>query len=191
VLEIGAAAGFFLDEARTRGYAGVGVEPNAAMASHARRTLSLDVRIGMLDDIALDPGSFDAACAFHVVEHLDDPLPALQTVHAALRPGGHMLVEVPNAESAAARRRGAAWQPLDLPFHVGHHGPRSLRTLLERAGFEVLRIDTVPFAIYGASSRAERLALNAIESLRAGALLPAGPHPSRHQLLRGIGRRAS
>lgn len=189
LLEVGAAAGFLLDEARAAGYEGVGVEPNDAMAAHAREALELDVRTGRLDEIALEPASFDAACAFHVVEHLDAPLEALRTVHAALRPGGHLLVEVPNAQSAAAQRLGARWQPLDLPYHVGHHGPRSMRTLLDRAGFDVLRIDTVPFAHYAARSRPELLARGAVEAARARAVLPAGPHPSGHQLLRAVARR--
>lgn len=190
LLEIGSAAGFFLDEARTRGYDVVGVEPNEAMAGHARDELALDVRVGVLDDAQLDPASFDAACAFHVVEHLADPRQALAEVAAALRPGGHLLVEVPNAASRAARRLRARWAPLDLPFHVGHHGPASLRTLLESAGFEILLLDSIPFAVYGASSRAELLARNAFESLRVGTVLPAGPHPDGHQLLRALARRS-
>lgn len=189
LVEIGSAAGFFLDEARTRGYEVVGIEPNAAMAAHGRDVLSLDVRAGLLDDVALASASFDAACAFHVVEHLDDPRRALAEIHAALRPGGHLLVEVPNAASRAARRLRARWGPLDLPFHVGHHSPSSLRTLLQRSGFELLLLDTVPFAIYGASSRVELLARNAFESLRVRTLLPAGPHPDGHQLLRALARR--
>jgi SAM-dependent methyltransferase len=191
LLEIGAAAGFFLDEAQRRGYFGVGIEPNTAMATHARDELGLDVRTGTLEEIELEPGSFDAACAFHVVEHLADPLGSLKTISEAVRPGGHVLVEVPNAESAAARRLGPAWQPLDLPYHVGHYGPGALRTLLDRAGLEVLLIDTIPFAVYGASSRAAVLALGIAEAGRARAVLPAGPHPSGHQLLRGVARRAT
>jgi SAM-dependent methyltransferase len=190
LLEIGAAAGFFLDEARRRGYAGIGVEPNAAMAMHARDVLGLDVRTGTLEQTEFEPGSVDAACAFHVVEHLADPLGSLRTISEAVKPGGHVLVEVPNAGSAAARRLGPEWPPLDLPHHVGQHGPRSLRTLLERAGLEVLLIDTVPFAIYGASSRIAVLALSVAEAARARAVLPAGPHPTGHQLLRGVARRA-
>jgi SAM-dependent methyltransferase len=189
LLEVGAAAGFFLDEARTAGYDGKGVEPNPAMAAFARARLRLDVRTGTLGETALDPGSFDAVCAFHVLEHIDRPLEAARSIHGALRPGGHLLVEVPNAESATARRRGAHWPPLDLPHHVGHHGPRSLRTLLERAGFQVLLVDTVPFAYYGGASRASRLARGLLEAARSGAALPAGPHPHGNQLLRAVARR--
>jgi SAM-dependent methyltransferase len=189
LLEVGSAAGFLLDEARRRGYDGVGIEPNAAMAGHARDALGLDVRTGALGEVSLEPEAFDAVCAFHVVEHLAAPRTALIEMRGALRPGGHLLVEVPNVQSAVARRRGAGWQPLDLPYHVGHHGPRSLRVLLGRTGFEVLRIDTIPFAVYGARSRPELLARGIAEAVRGRALLPAGPHPHAHQLLRAIGRR--
>lgn len=189
LLEIGAAAGFFLDEARARGYEGVGIEPNAAMATHARETLALDVRTGVLGEVEIEPASFDAACAFHVVEHLPEPLASLRTIREALRPGGHLLIEVPNAESVAARRRGSSWKPLDLPYHVGQYGPRSLRALLERSGMEVLRVDTVPFAFYGGTSRAGVMALGAMEAMRSRAPLSWRPHPSGHQLLRGVARR--
>jgi SAM-dependent methyltransferase len=189
LLEVGAAAGFFLDEARRRGYGGVGIEPNATMSIHARNVLGLDVRTGTLEEIELEAGSFDAACVFHVLEHLRHPLDTVELIRESVRPGGHVLVEVPNSESASARRLGTSWPPLDLPHHVGQHGPRSLRTLLERAGLEVLLIDTVPFAIYGATSRIAVLALGVAEAARARALLPAGPHPTGHQLLRGVARR--
>jgi SAM-dependent methyltransferase len=189
ILEVGAAAGFFLDEARTRGYEVAGIEPNGAMAAHGREALRLEIHACALEQAELERGSFDAVCAFHVVEHLDAPLAALRTVHEALRPGGHLLVEVPNAESAAARRLGPAWQPLDLPFHVGHHGPASLRALLERAGFEVRRIDTIPFAFYAARTRVGLLARGLVEAARARTPLPAGPHPTGHQLLRAVAQR--
>src|SRR5215204_6392711 len=45
LVEVGAAAGFFLDEARSAGYEAVGIEPNAAMATHAREQLALDVHL--------------------------------------------------------------------------------------------------------------------------------------------------
>jgi len=179
LLEVGAAAGFFLDEARARAYDGVGIEPNTAMAAHARETLKLDVRTGLLSEVELEPASFDAACAFHVVEHLPDPLGSLLNVRDALCPGGHLLVEVPNAESAAARQQGPNWKPLDLPYHVGHHGPQSLEKLMERAGFEILRVDTVPFAHYGGGSRAMGMAAGGVGGVSGVAVIVVLPEGER------------
>jgi SAM-dependent methyltransferase len=191
LLEVGSAAGFFLHEASLRGYEPVGIEPNAAMAAHARDELGMDVRVGRLGELPLPGESFGVACAFHVVEHLERPREALRAVHDALAPGGHLLAEVPNAESAAAHRLGGRWKSLEPSYHVGQYGPGSLRTLLERTGFEVLRIDTVPFALYAARTRADLLLRGAVEAARARTALPAGPHPSAHQLLRAVARRAA
>jgi SAM-dependent methyltransferase len=189
VLEVGAAAGFFLDEARRQGHSTAGVEPNEEMASHATATLGLDVRIGTLEEVALEEGAFDLACAFHVLEHIADPLDALGRMGAAVRPGGFVAVEVPNAGSAAAARRGVDWQPLDLPYHVGHHCPSSLARALERAGLEVLQVDSVPFAHYQRGPRPLVAARGLAEAMRGGDSPAVRPHPSDHQLLRGLARR--
>jgi len=189
LLEIGAAAGFFLDEARARGYDGIGIEPNAEMAGHARAALGLEVICAGLEDIELAPDSFDLACAFHVVEHLPEPRPSLERIAAMVRPGGWVVVEVPNAASAAARRLGARWPPLDLPWHVGHHGPGSLTRLLEGAGLEVVHVDTIPFARYAQGPRPLVVARGVSEGLRGGGPRTVHPHPTNHQLLRGLARR--
>jgi SAM-dependent methyltransferase len=191
LLEFGAAAGFFLDEARRLGYDGVGVEPNGRMAAHGRDRLGLELHTGLLEDLGLPAASVDVACAWHVVEHIPRPRQALAEVHRLLRPGGHLFVEVPNAASTVARRQGVSWSPLDLPYHVGHHSPRSLRTLLEGSGFEPVVLESRPFAFYEPRARqvAYRWAAAARESLRARAPLPPGPHPSAHQLLFAVARR--
>jgi len=116
-------------------------------------------------------------------------LRAMELIRDALRPGSHLLVEVPNACSAAAQRQGAHWKLLDLPHHLGHHGPGSLRKLMQSAGLESLSVDTVPFAYYSRASAPTRLAQGALEGLRNGAPWSAQPHPDAHQLLRATGRR--
>jgi SAM-dependent methyltransferase len=189
MLEIGAASGFFLDEARRRGYAGLGIELNAGMTDYARRTLGVEVITTGLDQADLEPNGFDLACAFHVVEHLPDPVAALRRIAAAVKPGGWVAVEVPNAGSAAARRLGRRWQPLDLPYHVGHHCPSSLGAVFTHAGLEVVQVDTVPFARYVSGPRA-LVALHGLsEAVRGGDSPAVRPHPCSHQLLRGLARR--
>jgi SAM-dependent methyltransferase len=192
LLEVGGAAGFFLDEARQRGYEGVGVELNEEMATYAREALGLDVRAGRIEDVELDEQGFDGACAFHVLEHVPTPGEAVSALRAALRPGGILLIEVPNAGSEVARRQGSNWPALKLPHHVGQYEPRSMTALLEAARLEIVTIDSVPFAHYAAPGPLGvpvRGAVALREVARTRAAVPPWRHASGHQLLRAVARR--
>ena len=187
--EVGAAAGYFLAEARAAGWDVSGVEPSDAQARLAREHLGLPVATGMLEEQALEDGGFDAVCAFHVLEHIVDPLPQLERLRRALRPGGRLVVEVPNGRSVRARRLGAGWPILGLPYHVSQFGPRSLRAVLERAGFAAgdVHTDTIPFTAYEPREVARRPRHVAHRALQAVQLRTAAPtHPDRHELLRAV-----
>jgi hypothetical protein len=79
---------------------------------------------------------------WHVLEHLTDPLAAIQRARTLLTDDGRLLISVPNLASLQARLFGPDWLHLDLPRHLFHFTPRSLERLLERSGFRVERIDT-------------------------------------------------
>jgi SAM-dependent methyltransferase len=185
LLEIGAADGTFLDEARGAGYAVFGVEPSEMMAGTARARFGLDIATGFVEEVPLPVGSFDVACAWHVVEHIANPLPTLVRVREALRPNGVLLLEVPNLGSARARRERGAWDHLDLRHHVGHFGPRSLSCLLRRAGLAPPYIETVPRAVYLGRLRARASHAKYALVVRGW---PGGRHPTRHELLRAVAR---
>ena len=192
LFEVGAAAGFFLDEARDRGYECAGLELNEEMAAHAREALGLDVRTVRLEEAELGTDAFDGVCAFHVLEHMPAPVKVVSSLGAALRSGGVVLIEVPNAASEVARRQGASWPTLKLPHHVGQYGPRSMAALLERAGLDMVAVDSVPFAHYvapGPLGAPVRGAMALREVARARGAVPPWRHPSGHQLLRAVARR--
>ncbi len=69
LLDVGCAAGFFLDEARRRGWQVQGVELSGEMAAYARAQLKLDVWQGSFDDAALEPGTFDVITMWDYLEH--------------------------------------------------------------------------------------------------------------------------
>jgi 2-polyprenyl-3-methyl-5-hydroxy-6-metoxy-1,4-benzoquinol methylase len=191
LFEIGAAGGYFLDEARAAGFDVAGVEPGAAMAAAARDRLGLDVQTGVVEHADLPEEHYDVACAWHVIEHLNEPQRGLGRLRAALRPGGHLFVEVPNLESIYAQRWGKQWVNLDLPHHVGHYNRTALRELLTNSGFEVLATETYPALGYVRPARALHpvaVAGQAKELLLVRAV-PRHAHPWKHELLRAIARR--
>lgn len=188
LLEIGAAAGYFVEAALEAGYEPTGVEPAAELAERARERIGAPVLVGFVEDVDLEPATFDAACAWHVVEHLSDPHEVLVRVRDVLRPGGHLLIEVPNIDSVQSVRLGRRWTKLDHAHHVAHYSPASLHALLQRAGYDVVLIETFPMRRYlrpGRALRPRELAAALMETARLRSH-PLRPHPTKHELLRAV-----
>jgi predicted SAM-dependent methyltransferase len=72
---------------------------------------------------------------FHVLEHLPNPRFALEYAKGLLRPGGMLIIQVPNVSSLQARVFGRRWYGLDVPRHVINYTPKALSLLLEEMGF--------------------------------------------------------
>jgi SAM-dependent methyltransferase len=132
VLDIGCASGYFLDEARAAGWDVVGsdVSPYARQRAGA---LGLDL---IEHPAAAEPGSFDVVTLFQVLEHTVAPAETLRLAARALRPGGRLVVETWDRESAVARLLGARWQQASPPTVLHLFGRRSIDAGLRRAGLE-------------------------------------------------------
>jgi 2-polyprenyl-3-methyl-5-hydroxy-6-metoxy-1,4-benzoquinol methylase len=144
VLEVGCGGGWMLRALADRGWKVAGIERTADSASYARRLNRVPVFIGELE--ALKPGpQFDLVVLFQVLEHLPDPLLTLRRCAALLKPGGHLIVSVPNLRSWQARVAGTGWFHLDVPRHLFHFTPETLAALLDRTGFQVKQTRFVSF----------------------------------------------
>ena len=84
----------------------------------------------------------DVAVAFHCLEHVAQPMGAVQKMLACLKPGGILVLEVPNYQSWSRRLQGAGWGCF-VPYHSLHFTPKSLSRLLQQAGATVERIASV------------------------------------------------
>ena len=144
ILEIGCGEGWMLAALREKGWRVVGIERTLDAVRPARGERSLPVFVGSLD--AVGPGrQFDAIVLFQVLEHLATPMEALSRCAALLKPGGTLIVGVPNARSWQARLFGADWFHLDVPRHLFHFSPQALAWALRAAG---LRPDPPTFASF-------------------------------------------
>jgi len=133
VLDAGAGRGRFVTAARAAGYDAIGFDPSPRGAD------ATVVRRAGIEEAQIDQGSLDLVSVWHVLEHLDDPGAALERLASWLRPGGGLLVGVPNLASVQARIGGERWYHLDVPRHRMHFTAAGLEALLRRCGFGVLR----------------------------------------------------
>lgn len=140
VLDVGCGRGLFLHLLRERGYEVKGTELSAATVRNAYPDLPIsvgDLRPGLFPD-----ATFDLVSIWHVLEHLRFPDQALEVAFRALRPGGKLMLAVPNYGSVQARLGGERWFHLDPPRHLFQFTDQTLRRLVRAPGFEIERCRT-------------------------------------------------
>jgi SAM-dependent methyltransferase len=136
VLDIGCGPGALLEAFRRRGWEVHGTELTDDSAARARQA-GIPVHVGPLEPFPWPEGHFDAVVMWHVLEHCPDPVPVLDRVRRSLRPGGVLLVGVPNFGSPEARLTRDGWFHLDVPRHLVHFTGASLEGALAETGFEI------------------------------------------------------
>jgi predicted SAM-dependent methyltransferase len=119
------------------GYEAQGIEPSAR-GVEAASAIGVPLRHATIDQASIGAESLDAVTLWHVLEHLDHPAEALARIADWIRPGGALLVGVPNLASVQARLGGERWYHLDVPRHRVHFTVTGLHALLRRSGFEVV-----------------------------------------------------
>ena len=141
VLDIGCGEGAFLDQLKGKGHKTHGIELNPAGAQRCREK-GHHIFSKMHRDISLDEtgGQFDLVSAFHVLEHVTDPVGFIKDAMRLARPGGFIAIAVPNMKGASSL------VPLDPhewpPHHVTRWRHQDLRLLAERCGLEMVEQGT-------------------------------------------------
>jgi SAM-dependent methyltransferase len=139
LLDVGAATGACLLEARDQGFQAQGIEPSEPIARMAR-SRGLDVVTSAVESAVYAPASFDVVSCFDVLEHLVDPLRALRRIHGWMRPGGILSVTVPNFGGYWSQLTRTKWPFLTPTEHLHYFERASLRRLLARGGFRVTTV---------------------------------------------------
>lgn len=141
LLDVGCGSGAFLDTMAALGWRTHGVDAVPAAAQSAARK-GHTVRVGGADALEFPDASFDLVYMSHVLEHVFSPRRALAEALRVLKPGGSLMLAVPNYGSIQARLFGRYWAALDLPRHLYQFNRPTLERYLREAGFEGLHITT-------------------------------------------------
>ncbi|HEV2777426.1 MAG TPA: methyltransferase domain-containing protein [Solirubrobacteraceae bacterium] len=137
LLDVGCGHGVLLAEARARGYDVLGLELAAGAVRHAREELGLPVLDVPLEEFRPQAdAAFDVVVLADVLEHVDDPVEALDACCDLLTDGGVLCVVTPDPASAAARLAGRRWWGY-LPAHRCLLPRRTVLELLAARGLVI------------------------------------------------------
>lgn len=142
LLDLGCSSGSFLTSMRGRSWNLYGIEMSPESANVAAINSGGEIFVGTILNAPFGQEMFDVVTCFDVLEHLQEPVKVMKKVAGWLKPNGIFFVQVPNIDSAEARIFGRYWQGLELPRHLFHYSPDSLRRVAEIAGLDELSIET-------------------------------------------------
>lgn len=129
LLDIGCGTGFFASTMQRAGWTVTAVEPDAG----ARKIASEQFGVAAHDSdhlYQLTEAQFDVITLWHVLEHMHQLQEVVAQLRKLLNPDGTIFIAVPNYTSYDATEFGACWAAYDVPRHLYHFTPRSMRTLL-------------------------------------------------------------
>lgn len=139
LLEVGCASGSFLDAQRLAGWTVEGIEFNESAVERARAR-DLYVQNATVETARAPESRVDVVAAWMVLEHLHEPIHALRRIREWVKSDGWLVASVPDTSSfffSAFRTRS---YDLQVPTHLYHFTPRTLGTLMSRAGWRIVRV---------------------------------------------------
>jgi 2-polyprenyl-3-methyl-5-hydroxy-6-metoxy-1,4-benzoquinol methylase len=166
LVDIGCGPGLLLEIAAARGYTASGCDVSAWATEHARQR-GLDVRTGELAAAGYPTAGFDVAVVNHTLEHIPAPGPFLAEIRRILKPGGILVVGVPNFGGLMAQIMRERWAGLLPDQHLWHFTPDTLRRLLDTAGFAVQEVRVQPH-VHRHSHPLKHLLLGALSAFANG-----------------------
>ena len=125
-----------------------GIEMEESTAEQATAKTSAKVFVGDVLAAPFEASSFDVITCFDVLEHVYKPREFTMKVCEWLKPGGIFYAMMPNIDSWEAKLFRSYWFGLELPRHLSHFSPHSLRYLMRDIGFEEIIVKTPPISYF-------------------------------------------
>ena len=139
VLDISCGGGVLAAALQERGIAVCASEISCPPLRRIHRATGIPSACCRLPDICFLPRSFSTILAFHVLEHLPDPYAGLEALRETTKPGGNLVIQVPNADCWQALMLSEYWNGFDVPRHPVSFRQQDIESFLELCGYEIER----------------------------------------------------
>jgi len=140
ILDLGCGSGRLLVLFLEKGWEVYGVDISKAACISTKKKVGKNVFCGELEDQNFPSDFFDMVILWHVIEHIPDPRKVLKEIRRILKKDGILVLALPNIESLQFKIFRKYWFPLDVPRHLYHFSPRTIKRLLELSGFDVVKL---------------------------------------------------
>lgn len=136
LLDVGSGIGSFVSEMKQAGWEVSGLEPDPGARKIARELYAL--QLGDIDQFYQLPAThFDAITLWHVLEHVHALHTYVQQLKNILKENGRLFIAVPNHSSLDAAVYQEYWAAYDVPRHLYHFSPKSIKVLMEKNGLRL------------------------------------------------------
>lgn len=144
VLEVGSAAGFFLELMQQKGYDVTGYEISRKMATYAAERGIKTIQGSFMNLPAEHPellkAPFDIVAAFYVLEHFAEQKTAWKILSNLTRTGGYLLLTLPSYSGPVYMFNKDHWAKTHPPDHAVDYSPEALKVVANEFGFKLKKV---------------------------------------------------
>ncbi len=138
LFELGFGDGYYLRLMKDMGWECWGTELDLKIVE-AHQSLGINA-FTKLSDNEIPRNYFHWVTAYHVLEHVYDPVPTLEKMFKMLKHGGRIYIGVPNMDGLIPRLFRGCWYNLGVPVHPQQFSAKTLVRCLRNAGFQDIRL---------------------------------------------------
>ena len=145
ILDVGCGIGYFLEEAKKRGWNVYGTEYTEE-AIKICDNKGINMQKGVLTPSNYNLESFDIITSFEVIEHINNPTEELNNFYKLLRKGGITYVTTPNFNSILRYGLKSKYNVICYPEHLSYYTPKTLKKVFKQSGFKAKKVITTGFS---------------------------------------------
>lgn len=162
ILDVGSGTGYFLDFMKKSDYEVLGVEVDEAARTFAADNFGLTIHSpSKLLSNGIEE-KFGAITMWHVLEHVHDPDAYFQAYQNLLSENGILAIAVPNCDSYDAAHYKKHWAAYDVPRHLWHFTPPTIKKLAAKNGFDLIEKKRLPYDAFYCSLLSEKYKGNSL-----------------------------